>query len=245
MCCDNGAPLAAKTAALLQLDPAARFELKPTARAAGVPPPLPTPCSVELALRHYTDLRAPAPKQLLLLLASHASEPQQAERLRSLCASANKKEYADYIVRDGRGLTELLAEYPSASPPWAALLELCPKLTPRYYTISSSPLADPKTVHMTVKVLKEPMRGAAVREKLGVCSNQLGALSAGDTAIVFVRPSAFRLPRDRSLPIVMVGPGTGLAPFRAFVQQLARRDEISEMRPPRSRLTGHLGEVHL
>lgn len=227
VCCDNGRELAAATAARLGLLPSARFELKPTPRAAGVRPPLPTPATVEQALRLYADLRAPAPKPLLLLLAAHASKAAEAKRLRALCAPANKQDYADFVTRDGRGLAELLREFGSSNPPWPALLELAPKLTPRYYTISSSPLVDPKTVHLTVKVLREPMRGAAPREKVGVCSSQLGALAPGDTSIVFVRPSAFRLPRNRSVPVVMIGPGTGIAPFRAFVQQLVHETKAT------------------
>ena len=219
--CDNGAELAREAAAALGLDPAATFRLSALPSASGVTPPLPTPCTVELALRHYADLRAPAPKPLLLLLAAHVDDAEHAERLRSLCAKEARQEYHDFIVRDGRGLVELLAAFRCATPPpWASVLELTPKLTPRYYTISSSPLADPKTVHMTVKVLREPMRGCAEREKVGVCSTHLGRLRPNDTAFVYVRPSAFRLPRDPAVPVIMVGPGTGIAPFRAFVQQL-------------------------
>ena len=135
-----------------------------------------------------------------------------------------------YIVRDGRGLCELLRTFASARPPLGALLELAPKLTPRYYTISSSPLAAGGTVHLTVKVLREPMRGAEGRTKEGVCSTQLGDLQPGGRAIVFVRPSAFRLPADPAAPVLMVGPGTGVAPFRAFAQQLVaerRRGAVS------------------
>ena len=123
---------------------------------------------------------------------------------------------------DGRGLAELLEAFPSAQPPWVALLELVPKLSPRYYTISSSPAAATDTVHLTVKVLREPMRGgAAGRTKVGVCSTQLGDLAPGDSAVVFVRSSGFALPKDPATPVIMVGPGTGVAPFRAFLQQMA------------------------
>ena len=104
-----------------------------------VAPPLPTPCTVEHALRYYADLRAPVSKQMLALLASAATEPAEADRLRHLASAGGKAEYATYIVRDGRGLNELLQTFPSATPPLGALLELVPKLTPRYYTISSSP----------------------------------------------------------------------------------------------------------
>jgi len=79
---------------------------------------------------------------------------------------------------------------------------------------------DVSTVHLTVKVLREPMRNAVSRTKVGVCSTHLESLSPGSRAFVFVRASAFRLPTDPATPVVMVGPGTGVAPFRAFIQEM-------------------------
>ena len=67
------------------------------------------------------------------------------------------------------------------------------------------------------------MRGAEARTKEGVCSTQLGALATGDTAFVSVRSSGFELPADPAAPVIMVGPGTGVAPFRAFVQERGAR----------------------
>ena len=223
VCCDNGEALARRVAKRLGLRPEQRFALR-SRTPGGSAPPLPTPCTVEQALRYYVDLRAPPSKAALLMLAEACARPAEAERLRALALPDGKAAYNDYIARDGRGLAELLAEFGSCAPGWAALLELAPKLAPRYYTISSSPARDASTVHLTVKVLREPMRGcdaASGRVKEGVCSTQLGALAPGSSACVFVRSSGFALPKDPAAPVIMVGPGTGIAPFRAFLQQMA------------------------
>ena len=218
--CDNGEHLAAKAASALSLDLDASFRLRPRRAADRVSPPLPTPCTVRAALRYFADLRAPPSKQLLMCLAERAAEPAEGARLRKLASAEGKKEYADYVLRDGRGLVELLGEFRSCTPPLGLLLELTPKLAPRYYTISSSPAKDASTVHLTVKVLREPMKDAPGRTKEGICTTQLEALSVRDSLVVFVRPSHFRLPERPEAPVLMVGPGTGIAPFRAFLQQM-------------------------
>ncbi len=81
-----------------------------------------------------------------------------------------------------------------------------------------------------MQVLREPRKGAEARLKEGVCSTQLGALAVGQRAVVFVRASAFRLPADPATPVLMVGPGTGIAPFRAFVQELHAARRTGETR---------------
>ena len=220
VCCDNGAALADRVAVRLGLKPSSVFSLRALPSAGGTALPLPTPCTVEQTLRYHADLRTPVSKELLGLLAASCTDAAEAERLRALTRADAKQQYNDYILRDGRGVAELLSECPSCLPSWAALLELMPRLMPRFYTISSSPTRDASTVHLTVKVLREPMKGAAARVKEGVCSTQLEGLAPGTTACVFVRSSDFHLPADPSRPVVMVGPGTGIAPFRAFLQEI-------------------------
>ena len=108
--------------------------------------------------------------------------------------------------------------------PFHAYLEMLSLLAPRYYSISSSPQpAGPARCSVTVGVVAgagEPGQG---RFK-GVCSNFLAGRRAGDTIHATVRETkaGFRLPDDPATPIVMIGPGTGLAPFRGFLQERAR-----------------------
>ncbi|WP_147092086.1 bifunctional nitrate reductase/sulfite reductase flavoprotein subunit alpha [Swaminathania salitolerans] len=92
--------------------------------------------------------------------------------------------------------------------------DLFRRIQPRLYSIASSPLAHPGEVHLTVGVARDPYPGA--------CSTWLAGLSCGDEARIFVRKSGhFRLPEDQTIPIVMIGPGTGIAPFRGFLHHRA------------------------
>jgi sulfite reductase (NADPH) flavoprotein alpha-component len=118
-------------------------------------------------------------------------------------------------------LLDLLEAFPSARPSIGDLIRALPSLKPRLYSIASSPRATPGQVHLCVAVVRETRRG---RVRHGVASGFLAARALTHGAIpAFVQTSHFRLPADPATPIVMVGPGTGVAPFRAFLQERAAR----------------------
>ena len=101
---------------------------------------------------------------------------------------------------------------------------VCPRLQPRYYTISSSSTVYPTTIHITLAVLEtEKKVGAGAGEGGGVfrglCSGYLAGLKNGDMVRAFVRESTFRLPKQLGRPVIMFGPGTGIAPMRAILQE--------------------------
>ena len=119
---------------------------------------------------------------------------------------------------EGREIIDLVNDYPEAckfSP--QELVGLLGKLQPRLYSISSSPKAHPGEVHLTVATVRYESHG---RERKGVCSTFLADRCNGDGVRVFVHPSkAFKPPADRQAKMIMVGPGTGIAPFRAFLEE--------------------------
>jgi cytochrome P450/NADPH-cytochrome P450 reductase len=115
---------------------------------------------------------------------------------------------------------DLLERFPACELPFTAYLQMLPLMTPRYYSISSSPVRSPERCSITVGVLRGPAPSGE-GEFLGVCSNDLAGRGPGARINAFVKESksGFALPADAAAPIVMIGPGTGLAPFRGFLQE--------------------------
>lgn len=195
-----------------------------TAAAAELPDPFPTPATLEGALRHFADLHASPHREALSALASVASSAEEAARLRRLASREAHEEYSDYVTKARRSLLEVLADHPSCSGGLGLGLffgSVAPRLQPRYYSISSSSLRSPTTVSVTAAVVRDVMP-ATGRVHEGVATTCLARAVPGETrASVFLRRSNFKLPADPQAPLLMIGPGTGLAPFRAFIQERA------------------------
>ncbi len=131
-------------------------------------------------------------------------------------------DYRAEILGKRKSVFDLLEEHPACELPFHAYLEMLSLLAPRYYSISSSPSVDPSRCSVTVAVVEGPASSGRGIYK-GVCSNYLAGRRAGETVHATVRETkaGFRLPDDPTVPIIMVGPGTGLAPFRGFLQERA------------------------
>jgi sulfite reductase (NADPH) flavoprotein alpha-component len=138
------------------------------------------------------------------------------DRLGRLLDPDNADELNRYLW--GRELVDLLLEFPGVVTRADELVALLPKLTPRLYSISSSQSACAQEVHITVSRVRFESHG---RQRRGVASNYLAESgAAGGLIPCYVHENPrFRLPEDSNRPIVMIGPGTGIAPFRAFLQQ--------------------------
>jgi len=117
----------------------------------------------------------------------------------------------------------LLLAFPSARPPLADLARSLPALKPRLYSIASSLRATPGQVHLCVGVVRDTRHG---RKRNGVASSFLAdrAIAHGPI-LASITQSHFRLPRDPATPVIMIGPGTGIAPFRAFLQERAAQGQ--------------------
>jgi sulfite reductase (NADPH) flavoprotein alpha-component len=134
--------------------------------------------------------------------------------LTELLKPERKRDLDTYLW--GMEVVDFLIEHPSIK--WTAqeFVNTLAKLLPRMYSISSSLKAHPDQVHFTIDVVHYESRG---RMRKGVCSTFLSERAKDGPVPVFPNTSKFRLPEDGNTPIVMVGPGTGIAPFRAFLQE--------------------------
>nr|WP_308407424.1 bifunctional nitrate reductase/sulfite reductase flavoprotein subunit alpha [Streptomyces olivochromogenes] len=168
----------------------------------------------EALLRHL-DITRITP-DLLRFVADRTRDPRE---LRKLLRPDNKGELAKWSW--GRQAVDVVGEFGAraGAPEWAAVLG---RLQPRLYSISSSPLTDPHLVSVTVSVVRyENLHG---RSRQGVCSPFLADAEPGTAVPVHIQRSAhFRPPADPSTPMVMVGPGTGVAPFLGFLHERRAR----------------------
>ena len=178
----------------------------------------PSPCTVRECLARYCDLTQAPRRSDLKLLASYATDPLDRSALLRMASKEGKAEYREKIVNAHIGVADIVARLcRSIEMPLEHFIAACPRLLPRYYTISSSSSMHPDSIHITVSVVKTERQDGSIHK--GVCSHHLAGIVENGTVRVFCRDSSFRLPKDPSRPVIMIGPGTGIAPMRALLQE--------------------------
>jgi sulfite reductase (NADPH) flavoprotein alpha-component len=162
------------------------------------------------ALREDYDITA-----LSRAVLTKLAEAANSALLRELLADDAKERLKEFT--EGREIIDAILKFAPNGLSAASLTGIFRKLPPRLYSIASSPLAHSGEVHLTVAAVRYQTHD---RSRKGVCSTYLAdSVKTGDSVQVYVQPNKnFRLPADGATPIIMVGPGTGIAPFRAFVE---------------------------
>jgi sulfite reductase (NADPH) flavoprotein alpha-component len=177
-------------------------------------PKAPAPITLGEALFSKLALAGPT-RRIVETLAAKASDPAEKAKLGGLLAPESKELLATWL--DEREFVDLLEEFPSARLQPQELVDHMRKLMPRLYSIASSPRVHPVDVHLTVAVVRFMTNN---RERVGVATTFLAdRVTVGSSPTpVFVSHSHFGPPEDGAKDAIMVGPGTGIAPFRAFLQ---------------------------
>lgn len=147
-----------------------------------------------------------------------AAELTENEGIHQLVTPEKENELKAYI--EGRDFLDLLRDFGPWNGSAQEIVSLLRKMPPRLYSIASSIAANPEEVHLTIGAVRYTAHG---RERKGVCSVLIAErLQEGDTLPVFIQPNKhFHLPESGDKDIIMVGPGTGIAPFRSFIQERA------------------------
>ena len=171
-------------------------------------------------LANRIELQEVATREQIATLAQHDKDEKERTALEAL--AGDDARYGKQVFASRKSVLDILDEYPSCTPPFEVFLDMMPPLRPRYYSISSSPLIDASACSITVGVLESPALSGRGRFR-GVCSNYLVAQPADATVYAFVRKPTipFHPPANPHLPMIMIGPGTGVAPFRGFLLERA------------------------
>nr|CAG4643053.1 EOG090X027R [Ilyocryptus agilis] len=186
--------------------------------------PFPCPCTYRTALSYYLDITSNPRTHVLKELAEYTSDPQEKEKLLKMTGAnpEGKELYHQWVLNDNRSLLHVLEDMPSCKPPLDLVCELLTRLQARYYSISSSSKLYPENVHVTAVLVNYTTPTGRVNNGVAttwLASKKPDSETAPHHVPIFIRKSQFRLPAKPQTPIIMIGPGTGVAPFRGFIQE--------------------------
>ncbi|XP_061121393.1 methionine synthase reductase isoform X2 [Syngnathus typhle] len=205
-------------------------------KGAQVPSYIPQNISLLYLFTWCLEIRSVPKKAFLRALAEHTADGVQKRRLQELCSKQGTADYNQFVRETSLCVLDLLDTFPSCLPPLSLFIEHLPKLQPRPYSVASSCLQHPGKLNFVFSVIEFPARSGRPVGRQGLCTGWLFDLVSprlvhqgkdelqhcGSVPLIHVslRPNrSFRLPPDTSVPVVMVGPGTGVAPFIGFLQQ--------------------------
>ncbi len=171
---------------------------------------------VEISLEEALRTRLTIGKLARGSVGLYAKLAPEVEGLQAMAGPANKARAEDYCW--GRELVDLVTDFPGVVKEPQQLFHVLQRLVPRLYSIASSQKMHRDNAQTTVRVVRYETHG---RSRQGVASGQLGDRAAVGTRLpIFLHSNVnFRMPEDTSAPMIMIGPGTGIAPFRAFLEE--------------------------
>ncbi|CAA84637.1 Methionine synthase reductase [Caenorhabditis elegans] len=187
-------------------------------------------------LRHMfttcLDIRRAPGRPLIRVLAESTSDPNEKRRLLELCSAQGMKDFTDFVRTPGLSLADMLFAFPNVKPPVDRLIELLPRLIPRPYSMSSY---ENRKARLIYSEMEFPATDGRRHSRKGLATDWLNSLRIGDKVQVLGKePARFRLPplgmtknSAGKLPLLMVGPGTGVSVFLSFLHFLRKLKQDS------------------
>ncbi|TRY74302.1 hypothetical protein DNTS_002940 [Danionella cerebrum] len=216
---------------LFKLNPESYFTLSPT-ESSTVPARLPQPCSVRFLLEEFLDISAVPRRSFFELLATFATDELEREKLLEFSSAQGQDALHSYCNRPRRTALEVLSDFPHTSAELTVdyLLDLFPEIQPRSFSIASSLLQHPNRIQILLAVVK--YKTMLLKPRKGLCSSWLASLDPSRGYIyvpLWVKKGGLRFPQDLDTPVIMVGPGTGVAPFRSALQERIALGKIANV----------------
>ncbi|XP_067017223.1 NADPH-dependent diflavin oxidoreductase 1-like [Acropora muricata] len=208
--------------ALLALLPDQLFLLEQNDPDIALPYQLPRPCSVRHLVEHYLDIQGVPRRYFFELLSHFTTSELEKEKLQEFCSAEGQEELYSYCYRQKRTTLEVLQDFPNACAniPFEYFFDLISPIQPRAFSIASSLMAHPDEVHLLVAVVNYKTK--LVKSRRGLCSTWLASLNSSQKNLripVWIKKGTVSFPKDLNAPILMIGPGTGCAPFRGFIEE--------------------------
>ncbi|KAJ7454826.1 riboflavin synthase domain-like protein [Mycena latifolia] len=181
-----------------------------------LPEHLPETVTPRALFTEYVDFNAVPRRSFFEYLRYFTSDELEREKLEEFLSREGADDLYEYCYRVRRTIREVLSEFRHVKIPMAYIFDVFPPLRPRQFSIASSVKRFPSQLHLCVAIVKYRTKLKVPRK--GVCTTFLAALQQGDTVQIGLEKGLITLPADTNTPIICVGPGTGVAPMRAVIQ---------------------------
>uniref|UniRef100_A0A1B6LZU7 NADPH-dependent diflavin oxidoreductase 1 n=1 Tax=Graphocephala atropunctata TaxID=36148 RepID=A0A1B6LZU7_9HEMI len=204
---------------LHRLKPDTKLTILPRDDDMPVPPALSLPITLHQCAQQYWDLNAVPKRYTFQIMCNFTTSELEKEKCQELISAEGQEDLFKYCNRPRRTILEVLNDFPHASAniPLSYYFDMFQPIRQRAFSIASSPKAHAGEVHILLAVVQ--YKTTLFKPRLGLCSNWLASCSMNDHLAVAVKKGSFTFPLDKTVPVIMVGPGTGVAPFRSFVHE--------------------------
>ncbi|TBU41104.1 riboflavin synthase domain-like protein [Dichomitus squalens] len=193
------------------------IEIRQTLLDQHLPDHIPTITTLREVFTRYVDINAIPRRSFFALLKHFAQDDMEREKLEEFLSEEGADDLYEYCQKPHRRIHEVLDEFRSIKIPREYIFDLFPPLRPRQFSIASSIRAHQRRIHLCIAIVQ--YRTMLKIPRRGVCTTWLANLKPGDKLQIGLQKGFITLPNDPAIPVICVGPGTGVAPMRAVIQE--------------------------